>query len=250
MLTRTLPALPVFCLLLITGCRDAKIRSYTIAKEERRPVPTPAVAPTSGNVDRGTPPALHWQAPEGWQQQTASSMRVASFSITSPDGRRADMAVTTFPGDVGGDFANVNRWRGQLQLAPITEAELPGALTQLDLPAGHFQQIDIVSDALLIDGKQKARILGAWLKQPERTWFFKLAGEEALVASQREAFLKFLRTVSFDAAGSATVGSVPDNAPPSFAPPAMAPASDAAENSLSWTAPASWTSPASRMARR
>lgn len=240
MLTRTLPALPVFCLLLITGCRDAKIRSYTIAKEERRPIPTP-VAPMSGTVDRGAPPALHWQAPEGWQQQTGSSMRVASFAITAPDGRRADMAVTTFPGDVGGDFANVNRWRGQLQLTPIAEAELPAALAQLDLPAGHFQQIDIVSDAPLIDGKQKARILGAWLKQPERTWFFKLAGEDTLVASQRDAFLNFLRTVRFDAAGSATAGAVPDNAPPSPAPATTAPASDAPENSLTWTPPASWT---------
>jgi hypothetical protein len=187
-------------------------------------------------------PGIHWQKPEAWQEQPGKSMRIGSFLIPGADGRKAEVAVTTFPGDVGGDFANVNRWRGQIQLPPIAEAELSTAITSIDLPTGKFQLLDITSAEPLIDGKYKARILGAWLKQAERTWFFKLMGDDESVGAQREALLGFLRSVEFTAPSAAAAEPASTNnlpvAPLASVPVAPPSASDA---SLTWTAPASWT---------
>lgn len=77
-------------------------------------------------TDSATAPAK-WKAPEGWQQQPAGQMVLGSFSIPGADGGKANMTITSFPGDVGGELANVNRWRAQIGLGRVSE--LPNAET-------------------------------------------------------------------------------------------------------------------------
>ncbi|WP_068773028.1 hypothetical protein OH491_01085 [Termitidicoccus mucosus] len=209
-------------LLLNTACREPRIRTYDAPKD---PPPAPLQLPPASADAAATPPApaamppmagmsaedaaragvaaaagaphAHWTVPAGWQEKPAGAMRAGTLAVSAPDGRGAEVAVTVFPGDVGGDLANVNRWRGQLQLPPVTAAQLSSVITTLDAPAGLFLITDMTSEAALIDGKYKSRTLGAWLKQPERTWFFKFSGEAGLIGEQRETFLAFLQTVSF-----------------------------------------------------
>ena len=249
---RSLLVLPAAVLLLLSSCRDPKIRNYRIAKEA--PPPQPASPDMTGKVGMGGPnipasavpvPGIHWQKPEGWQEQPGKSMRIGSFLITGSEGRKAEVAITTFPGDVGGDFANVNRWRGQIQLPPIAEAELSAAITSIDLPVGKFQLVDLTSTEPLLEGKYKARILGAWLKQADRTWFFKVNGDAETVGAQREALLAFLRTVEFSAP-PATAATNPEPVamppmPPTDMTSAQVPPPPASESGLTWTAPADWT---------
>src|SRR5712691_3850326 len=65
-------------------------------------------------------PPIKWTTPEGWTEIPPSSMRYASFSAPAEeDGGKIDISVVTFPGDGGSDADNVNRWRGQIGLAPI-----------------------------------------------------------------------------------------------------------------------------------
>ena len=243
---RTLLVLPAIGLILLSSCRDPKIRNYRIPKETPPPNAPADMAGMSGMAVAAAPTSastgIHWQKPESWQEQTGKSMRVGSFLIPGDEGRKAEVAVTTFPGDVGGDFANVNRWRSQIQLTAITEAELPAAITSVDLPAGKFQLVDLTSTEPLIDGKYKARIFGAWLKQPERTWFFKLMGDAETVGAQHDALLSFLRSVEFTAPSAAAVEPTSTNNLPAtqFTPPPMPPP-PASESGLSWTAPANWT---------
>jgi hypothetical protein len=230
--------------MLFSSCRDPKIRSYRIAKEalpQTAPTDMAGMSGMAAPVAAAAAPGIHWQKPEVWQEQPGKSMRIGSFLIPGPDGRKAEVAVTTFPGDVGGDFANVNRWRSQIQLPPIAEAELGSAITSVDLPTGKFQLLDITSAEPLIDGKYKARILGAWLKQPDRTWFFKLMGDAESVGAQREALLAFLRSVEIAAPNPATTEPANTNNLPSapFAAQALPPP-PASESALAWTAPASW----------
>lgn len=230
MLTRRLllvPASALFCVLL--GCREAKIASYRV-KKDAAPPPSAALPAAPGGI-----PHLQWKAPPGWQEQPAGGVRVASFLITADGGRKADMSVTQFPGDVGGDLANINRWRGQLQLPPISEAELSKQIKPLALPAGSFQLTEMISETPVLEGKYRARILGAWLKQADRTWFFKLSGEADLVNTQRDAFESFLRSVEFGAAQEAAAADV------STAPTPAAPLSTASGRALTWTAPSNWT---------
>ncbi|MGA2444831.1 MAG: hypothetical protein ABSG50_05290 [Opitutaceae bacterium] len=249
--------------LILAGCKDTTIATYRVPKESRFVPPADIVKL-----------AIRWQTPPDWQEQPGDGVRQGSFLITGTDGAKADVSVITFPGDVGGDLANVNRWRAQIQLPPVSEAELPGALVRLAGPAGEFLLVDLLSETPVLEGGHKARVLGAILKQPAQTWFFKLAGEADLVASQKEAFVGFLKSVEFSPEAAASPVAVPgrsantndlppdargvpataplaegplpaghpsiDGTPP---PPGMAstPVPTATGQALVWTAPAPWT---------
>jgi len=141
--------------LILAGCKDTTIATYRVPKESRFVPPADIVKL-----------AIRWQTPPDWQEQPGDGVRQGSFLITGTDGAKADVSVITFPGDVGGDLANVNRWRAQIQLPPVSEAELPGALVRLAGPAGEFLLVDLLSETPVLEGGHKARVLGAILKQP------------------------------------------------------------------------------------
>ncbi|MDE3084513.1 MAG: hypothetical protein KGJ37_04730 [Verrucomicrobiota bacterium] len=243
------PRLLWFCaVLLLAACRDEKIISYSAPKD---------AAPPAANLSDAAAgaPGIHWQKPAGWQEQPHESIRIGSFLVNGTDGAKADMSVTTFLGDVGGDLANVNRWRGQLGLQPIDKAALSQAVQVVDASAGRFQFVDLVGEASGENSAKKTtRLLGAWLKQPGRTWFFKLIGDDVLVAAQRENFTAFLKSVSFDTAPAAPIAPLaspvqgqstndlpkPGPAPLAGAGPETNPPTKSTEAALTWTAPSNW----------
>ena len=188
-----------FSLLLLAGCGKEPVRVYEAPAD--KPVEgglsaapsAPASQPT-GMADMpvavGTGRRLAWEAPAQWKPGRVSSMRVGSFAVGGGEGSApADLAITTFPGDVGGDLANVNRWRGQVGLGPLAAldasveelaiAGLPGKLVLMDGPGGST--------------------LSAWVRVGDSTWFFKLTGARDIVAAERETFLAFMGTVKLGA---------------------------------------------------
>ena len=131
-----------------------------------------------------------WQAPAAWTQKPAGAMRKASYSVPGEAGE-SDLSVTAFPGDVGGELANVNRWRGQIALAPLSADDLDGAVTRLDQNGLKVTVVELSSKG---DPTNKA-ILGAIIPYSGATWFFKLSGPGTSVKAAKPAFLEFLRTV-------------------------------------------------------
>jgi len=243
----------LFATLILAGCKDTRIVDYRVPKE-------PRPAPPSAGAGAAT---LRWQAPPGWQEQPTDGVRQGSFLVAGANGAKADLSVTSFPGDVGGDLANLNRWRGQVQLAPIGESELAQALAPVNGPAGEFLVADLVGESAGTEGSPRSRILGAIFKQPDRTWFFKLAGNADLVEAQKPAFLAFLQSVEVDPAGSPPVAAPERAANTNDLPPDArgalppdhpridtggAPAADMASTAvivtpgqaLVWTAPPEW----------
>ena len=119
------------------GCHKEQVQVYQVSQGQDQPqqVAAPATnAPASGLLP-GHPdvssmqsmPAgmvapdtsaaqVTWTTPAGWTQVPPSEMRVGSFKITGADGKQADVSIVPLPGMAGGDFANVNRWRGQVGL--------------------------------------------------------------------------------------------------------------------------------------
>ncbi|MGE5193959.1 MAG: hypothetical protein ACM3U2_15805 [Deltaproteobacteria bacterium] len=77
-----------------------------------------------------------WALPEGWEQLPGSSMRFATLKIPT-EGKPLELSVIPLP-TAEGDFdayllSNVNRWRDQLQLAPISKDELADKVVKIDL---------------------------------------------------------------------------------------------------------------------
>ncbi|MBE2212271.1 MAG: hypothetical protein IAE82_00250, partial [Opitutaceae bacterium] len=149
----------------------------------------------SGIAAPPAPPAgFTFETPTGWQTQPGSQFRLASFRVPGDGVPDADVSVTNFPGTVGGDFANINRWRGQLGLGPISEAEFASAVQRVTGQHGmEFVVADIESAEAVLQG-HRARMLAAILKVQDSTFFFKMTGETAHVAGQREAFVRFLQS--------------------------------------------------------
>jgi len=205
---RTLRAACLFLSLLIAGCRDSKVDAYRVPKEKDAnfpviaaasdPASTPAAVPTA--VERGmsvTPAAtataagLRWTAPASWQPKPLGAMRKGSYAIAGAASVTADVSITAFPGAVGGEFANINRWRGQLSLPPIAESDLDASVTHLSQNGLTFTLVDLVS----ADAADPRRILGAMVPYGGAMWFFKLSGPDAFVATTKRTFLEFLTTV-------------------------------------------------------
>lgn len=124
-------------------------------------------------------------------------MRKGSYAIAGENGAEADMSITAFPNDVGGELANVNRWRGQIQLPPVAEADLPSVVVRHDHNGLKFGEVD-----LLGSGENPQRILGAWAAFGGDTWFFKLMGPDAVVAREKAAFSAFIDSIKPGAAPS------------------------------------------------
>jgi hypothetical protein len=238
----------------LASCRDKGITSYRIPKDADSAPPsiTQAMPPAA-------PPGLSWTAPASWQAQEASGLRQGSYLVPGAEGASAEVSIVSFAGVGGDDLANINRWRGQLKLAPISAEELSGQLQALRTPAGEFAVADIAGPP----GKNASgRILGAWLRLPDRVWFFKMMGSSQWVEAQKDQFLAFLGSVALrvGAPGGpalAPAGPGPSNTndlPPTGAQGVLLLVPHAASGtgtgaipvqtehgaSLLWTAPAAW----------
>jgi hypothetical protein len=136
-----------------------------------------------------------WRVPRGWQEKPGSGFRYATFVIPGSGTLKGDLSVTVLEGDAGGLLSNVNRWRGQIGLADLTDNQLAGASRSIR-PAGRAMTfVNFVSEGLLIDGKFKKRLMAAIYSAEGKSWFFKLIGEDRLVQSAEKDFLKFLESV-------------------------------------------------------
>ncbi len=198
-------AAPLALGLLLAGCHKNDIGAYRVPKEKDVELPVTVAAGAAGSSApaaapagmAGTPvatvggPGLTWTAPASWLSKPLGAMRKGSYTITGDAGATADLSITAFPGAVGGEFANVNRWRGQLSLPPVAESDLDASVTRLSQNGLSFTLVDLAG----ADAANPQRMLGAMAPYEGGMWFFKLAGPDALVAATKPAFLEFLKTV-------------------------------------------------------
>ena len=157
------------------------------AKVTAAPTPMPANAAMQAEAASFGQPK--WaELPAGWTAGAPNAMRKGSWIVSGPGGSKAEIAVTVFPGNVGGTTANVNRWRGQLGLAPAAEAAIQAAAQpgQVGADAGQYFRFDST------DGQQA--MVAMMVPKNDSTWFFKFMGDRDAVNAQTAAFLKFLAT--------------------------------------------------------
>ena len=151
------------------------------------PAAAPA-APSAPAAEAGKP-QIKWEAPETWKPVAPTSMRFASFAVTGQNGESADISVSVFGGDGGGDLGNVNRWRSQVGLGEIGDGELKSLVVPVKCKDGEILTVDMVGP--------KGRILAGWARIDGKSWFFKLIAPDQLAAGEKAGFVKFLGSVQF-----------------------------------------------------
>ena len=85
---------------------------------------------------------IAWTVPEGWQELPGSESRYATLKNESAE---LELSVTALGRESGSLLDNVNRWRGQIGLEPITEKQLPDATRELQLDGAMAVLVDITS---------------------------------------------------------------------------------------------------------
>src|SRR5262249_32600143 len=89
-------------------------------------------------------PSLKYTRPDGWVEApdlAGGMIRMAAAFRVSDGGKTAQITVTPLVGEAGGLLANVNRWRGQIKLGPIDEAQLRKDVRPVEVagqPASYF----------------------------------------------------------------------------------------------------------------
>ena len=157
---------------------------------------TPPMAMVISPADSGSNPPvasssslqIKWQTPKGWSEVPPSAMRYASFSAGAGD-NKVDISIVTFPGEGGSDAENVNRWRQQIGLPPMTPAAVATQVEPLKSDGAAFSIVDIAGES--------ARTVAAWTRRDGHVWFFKASGPSGAVEKEKPNFVKFVQSVRF-----------------------------------------------------
>jgi hypothetical protein len=102
---------------------------------------------------------------------------------------------------MGSLLANVNMWRAQVGLSPLTDDQpvKPDGAVTID---GH---VGVLFDLTGPAGAGSKRLIISMTTVGDSDWFIKLTGPADAVAGQRSAFLSFTQSIHF-AAGAGSNG--------------------------------------------
>ncbi len=180
------PAAIALGALILGACQREDVAHFRVPKP--RPEVMATVAPPAPSEG-----GLRWTLPAGWKEaQGGSQMRYAT--LTPPVQGKLDVSVIRLPGPAGGELANVNRWRNQIGLAPIGEADLAPARKVVKTAAGDLAVYDFTSE-----GAKKTRTVAGLASIQGETWFVKMTGDAEAVASAAPAFLDLLGSLRLEA---------------------------------------------------
>ena len=135
-----------------------------------------------------------WTVPADWQEVPAAQFLLAEYSIAGANGAKAEVNVARLSGNGGGVLPNVNRWRGQIGLDPVDETGLANVTTTMAVAGGQATIVDMTGKDM---SGESMRLVAAIVPVGDQTWFYKLMGDEKVVAGQKDAFTKFVQTARY-----------------------------------------------------
>jgi hypothetical protein len=177
-----------------SGCGKESISVQKAPKEAAAPAVNPHGA-MNPHAALGAQAPIRWKLPSGWEEQPPDQMRLGNFIVKGPGGAQAQTTIIPLAGMAGSDLDNVNRWRSQVGLAPITETEMNSQAGKVMIGATEAPLFEISGKP---PGKETpSRILVTLLRQGGMSWFFKMTGDDELVQKNKGAFTEFLKSVEF-----------------------------------------------------
>lgn len=185
---------------------------------------SPANPPQSGGNEAAGAPRFVWTLPDGWKEQPSTRLRMINLQVGGD--ANAECYLTILPERGGGRDANINRWRRQMSLPPLSEQALDELHTRplLGRPAvfvtcegtyigmsGEFSRTDYV-------------LAGLVLAHERFSVFVKMIGPAAVVSDEMDRFHAFCASIRIE-----------DHIPPQTASAAAVPPSR-----YTWSVPPLW----------
>lgn len=220
---------------------------------------------------------VHWETPAGWVELAPTGTREANFKVAGD--AQTECYLTRLAGTAGGLESNINRWRAQISLPPLSAAEIA------QLP--RLEWLDAEAVLVNFEGQWKGmsgteaeegwRLVGLLSVRPDESLFLKMVGPSEVVGANLEPFVMLAASFhdgsghSHDTDGSADASLPPNHPPTSGAntkpadaalpadhPPIMptgtpVPAAASTDSmrgpTFQWKAPADWTRGADKSMR-
>ena len=104
------------------------------------------------------------EIPEGWAAAQAGAMQMAVYEVRDGD-RQVAISVSSAGGDLA---ANVNRWRQQVQLAPLVGADLEKEMHRIKVDSHDGTYVEAIGPAT---AKDRETIPGVIVEAQGRQWF-------------------------------------------------------------------------------
>lgn len=136
----------------------------------------------------GPPPFDHRQ-PEGWKLGPPKPLRKLTY-LVSHEGQAGEVTVISLPASVNDLLSNVNRWREQVKLPAVDEADLAKLVQPVSLG-------DTPGSYVELKGAGGDSILGVMAVRGDEAWFFKFKGPSPLIEREKVRFDEFVKSVRF-----------------------------------------------------
>lgn len=177
----------------VVACKKDKSESYTVSKAQGTAAADMQMQSNQKlEEDAGLFGIPSWSPPADWKAQPLGSMRKGSWAV-SKDNQQAEVTVLAFPGDVGGDLANTNRWAQQIGLDAMSANEMDSISQFVKVDGYTARFITLLNEEI----DEPLAMLVVVVPVDNGTWFFKCMGDAELVKAQRQPILAFLDTVHF-----------------------------------------------------
>jgi hypothetical protein len=140
-------------------------------------------------------PTIEFAAPQGWTKvPDRTGFRAASFEA-SEGGRIVEITAIPLGQSAGGLVDNVNRWREQIGLSPVSPEEVNKTVEPMSVGGETGSAVDLLGPETA--GQSHQELFAVMLHHQEQSWFFKMKGPADLVERQKPAFATFLKSVRF-----------------------------------------------------
>jgi hypothetical protein len=192
--------------LFISGCGKSEPEYVEVREVQESPEQDPHAGHNHAPGEHGQVAAaaesaselgFTYTAPDGWVEQPPSSMKLLSFAIGSPPELISELSVSAFPGDVGGQLANINRWRRQVGLGPISPEAMDEFVSNVLVSGMAGWQVDFTGPMGTGQNGGAARVVTTAVFRNGQTWFFKLAGNNTALDDEIDNYAEFLKSVQF-----------------------------------------------------
>lgn len=205
-----------------------------------------------------------WDLPAGWAALPTSAMRNANFRPAGDE--KCECYLSILAGEAGGLASNVNRWRSQIGLAPLSEAEMAD-LPRAPLLGRQGVLVDFAGTWKGMGGSSNEanwRLIGILDVDASGSAFLKMTGPDAKIAAEREHFLALAKSLRPGAGGDDPHAGMDMGAAPAGGDPhagiegapkiggdmsSMAMPGASEQGGLKWKAPAGWKQAGDRPAR-
>lgn len=140
---------------------------------------------------------INWVPPASWTQGEARPMRLATFFTNTL--KDAECTVTVLAGEAGGVIPNLNRWRAQMGLAPLTEEETV-RLASFDLLGSQATYMECMAALSPADGHpaNEQMLLGVICPLGTETLFIKMTGPAESIIKEKDNFMSFVKSFHFE----------------------------------------------------